>query len=149
MCSDYLFGRFKLNRKSKNLTEKKPSIIQIKVFFFRIVWVFPANSELTNKVPYQLNTIYNSFESVLHAYDINKIDLHEMVWLRWSSYIQTQNPFPLQLNISPNGHVTSIYDSFVIESGSDHQDCLVKSPEITQTTKKIQNSKFENFKSFL
>ena len=94
-------------------------------------------SGLTNKVPYQLNTIYNSFESVLHAYDINKIDLHEMVWLRWSSYIQTQNPFPLQLNISPNGHVTSIYDSFVIESGSDHQDCLVKSPEITQTTKKI------------
>ena len=95
------------------------------------------DSGLTNKVPYQLNTIYNSFESVLHAYDINKIDLHEMVWLRWSSYIQTQNPFPLQLNISPNGHVTSIYDSFVIESGSDHQDYLVKSPEITQTTKKI------------
>ena len=94
-------------------------------------------SGLTNKVPYQLNTIYNSFESVLHAYDINKIDLHEMVWLRWSSYIQTQNPFPLQLNISPNGHVTSIYDSFVIESDSDQQDCLVKSPEITQTTKKI------------
>ena len=94
-------------------------------------------SGLTNKVPYQLNTIYNSFESVLHAYDINKIDLHEMVWLRWLSYIQTQNPFPLQLNISPNGHVTSIYDSFVIESGSDHQDYLVKSPEITQTKQKI------------
>ena len=94
-------------------------------------------SGLTNKVPYQLNTIYNSFESVLHAYDINKIDLHEMVWLRWSSYIQTQNPFPLQLNISPNGHVTSIYDSFVIESDSDQQDWLVKSPEISQTTKKI------------
>ena len=95
------------------------------------------DSGLTNKVPYQLNTIYNSFESVLHAYDINKIDLHEMVWLRWSSYIQTQNPFPLQLNISPNGHVTSIYDSFVIESDSDPPDCLVKSPEISQTTKKI------------
>ena len=94
-------------------------------------------SGLTNKVPYQLNTIYNSFESVLHAYDTNKIDLHEMVWLRWASYIQTQNPSPLQLNISPNGHVTSIYDSFVIESGSEHQDCLVKSPEIIQTTKKI------------
>jgi len=94
-------------------------------------------SGLTNKVPYQLNTIYNSFESVLHAYDINKIDLHEMVWLRWSSYIQTQNPFPLQLNISPNGHVTSIYDSFVIESDSDQQDWLVKSTEISQTTKKI------------
>ena len=111
------------------LTTLKPTISHKRTTNF--------DSGLTNKVPYQLNTIYNSFESVLHAYDINKIDLHEMVWLRWSSYIQTQNPFPLQLNISPNGHVTSIYDSFVIESDSDQQDCLVKSPEITQTTKKI------------
>ena len=34
-------------------------------------------------------------------------------------------------------NISFCYDSFVIESGSDHQDCLVKSPEITQTTKKI------------
>jgi len=95
--------------------------------------------ELTDKLPYQLNTIYNSFESVLHAYDTNKIDLHEMIWLRWSSYIQTQNPSPLQLNISPSGHVTSIYDSFVLESGSgdEHKDCLVNSHEITPTIDKV------------
>ena len=94
-------------------------------------------SGLTNKVPYQLNTIYNSFESVLHAYDINKIDLHEMVLAPLVILYPNPKSFPLQLNISPNGHVTSIYDSFVIESDSDQQDWLVKSPEISQTTKKI------------
>jgi hypothetical protein len=62
-----------------------------------------------------------------------------MIWLRWSSYIQTQNPSPLQLNISPSGHVTSIYDSFVLESGSghEHKDCLVNSHEITPTIDKV------------
>lgn len=65
----------------------------------------------------QSNSIFNTFESVLHAYEINKIDLHEMIWLRWSSYIQTGNPNPLQVNVNSTGHTTTIYDTFVMEAG--------------------------------
>jgi hypothetical protein len=64
----------------------------------------------------QSNAIYNTFQSVLHAYEINKVDLHEMIWLRWSSYIQTETPDPLQIIVQPSGHITTVYDTFAMQS---------------------------------
>jgi DNA-directed RNA polymerase subunit beta' len=66
----------------------------------------------------QSNSIFNNFESVLHAYETTKVDLHEIIWLRWSSYIQTTNSKPLQITVNKTGHVTTVYDSFVMQSGA-------------------------------
>lgn len=75
-----------------------------------------GNKQIAKTNFVQCNSIFNTFESVLHAYEVNKIDLHEMIWLRWSSYIQTGNPNPLQINVNSTGHTTTIYDTFVMES---------------------------------
>jgi len=75
-----------------------------------------GNEQMSKTNFVQSNSIFNSFESVLHAYEINKIDLHEMIWLRWSSYIQTVNPKPLQITVNSSGHTTTIYDTFVMEA---------------------------------
>jgi len=77
-----------------------------------------SNSELSPNSAglVQSNAIYNTFQSVLHAYEINKVDLHEMIWLRWSSYIQTESPDPLQIIVQPSGHITTVYDTFAMQS---------------------------------
>jgi len=65
----------------------------------------------------QFQGIFKNFQSVLHAYETGYVELHEMVWVRWSSFIQTTMPKPLEIRVKPTGHVTTIYDTFVMESG--------------------------------
>jgi len=95
------------------LTTLKPSVSKVQ----KVEVIEPGSNPITLMRIAQSNGIFTNFQSVLHAYGTGALDLHEMIWLRWSSYIQTNNPKPVQITVKPSGHITTIYDTFVMESG--------------------------------
>ncbi|OUS44404.1 DNA-directed RNA polymerase subunit beta [Ostreococcus tauri] len=106
-------------------------------------WLSPATGE-PSILPsqdmilgfYYLTTLKPT--SVLHAYETSKVDLHEIIWLRWSSYIQTTNSEPLQITVNKTGHVTTVYDSFVMQSDNSMLSVQMKSRD-TSSISKVYN----------
>jgi DNA-directed RNA polymerase subunit beta' len=95
------------------LTTLKPSISKVR----KIDSIELGTHAKTLMRVAQSNSIFTDFQSVLHGYETGAIQLHEMVWLRWSSYIQVNSPAPLQISVKQSGHITTIYDTFVMQSG--------------------------------
>ena len=95
------------------LTTLKPSVSKVK----KVEFIEPGSNPKTLMRIAQSNAIFTNFQTVLHAYDTGTLNLHEMIWLRWSSYIQTNTPKPLQITVKQSGHITTIYDTFVMQSG--------------------------------
>jgi len=60
------------------LTTLKPSISQLK----KVVRIESGINPKTLMRVAQANSIFTNFQSVVHAYSLGTIDLHEMIWLR-------------------------------------------------------------------
>jgi len=80
---------------------------------------------------------FPNFQSVLHAYETGHIDLHQLIWVRWSSYIQPPTPKPVQIQVRATGHCTTLYENFAMLSGA-----RLKGADPARTSKTTLSSSF-------